>query len=103
MQTRREDFLASNYCRDHRIAVDVAADADGRLLGLRARIFMNAGAYSILPGFARCSRPLAGPPDPGPIPDSRHAYEASCVVTNKVPRGACRGVAMVTTTFSMER
>ena len=51
VQTRREDFLASNYCRDHRIAVDVAADADGRLLGLRARIVMNAGAYSILPGF----------------------------------------------------
>ena len=27
VQTRREDFLASNYCRDHRITVDVAADA----------------------------------------------------------------------------
>jgi carbon-monoxide dehydrogenase large subunit len=51
IQTRREDFLASSYSRDHRIAVEVAATRDGRLSGLRARILMNGGAYSILPGF----------------------------------------------------
>ena len=104
VQTRREDFLASNYCRDHRIAVDVAADADGRLLGLRARIVMNAGAYSILPGFGSMLEATgAARQILGPYRIPAYAYEASCVVTNKVPRGAYRGVAMVTTTFSMER
>src|SRR5262249_61069058 len=60
VQTRCEDFLASNYCREHRISVDVAADGDGRLRGLRARIVMKADAYSILPGFG------ALPAAPGP-------------------------------------
>ena len=103
VQTRREDFLASNYCRDHRIAVDVAADADGRLLGLRARIVMDAGAYSILPGFGSMLEAAARRQILGPYRIPAYAYEASCIVTNKVPRGAYRGVAMVTTTFSMER
>ncbi len=104
VQTRREDFLASNYCREHRISVDVAADGDGRLRGLRARIVMNGGAYSILPGFGSmleatgAARQLLGPYR---VP--AYEYEASSVVTNKVPRGAYRGVAMVTTTFTMER
>jgi len=104
VQTRREDFLASNYCRDHRIAVDVAAAADGRLLGLRARIVMDAGAYSILPGFGSMLEATgAARQILGPYRIPAYAYEASCIVTNKVPRGAYRGVAMVTTTFSMER
>jgi len=104
VQTRREDFLASNYCREHRISVDVAAGSDGRLLGLRARILMDGGAYSILPGFGSmleatgASRQILGPYR---VP--AYEYEATSVVTNKVPRGAYRGVAMVTTTFAMER
>ena len=104
VQTRREDFLASNYCREHRISVDVAADGDGRLLGLRARILMNGGAYSILPGFGSmleatgAARQLLGPYR---VP--AYEYEATSVVSHKVPRGAYRGVAMVTTTFTMER
>ena len=104
VQTRREDFLASNYCRDHRIAVDVAAGADGRLLGLRARVLMNAGAYSILPGFGSMLEATgAARQILGPYRIPAYAYEATSVVSHKVPRGAYRGVAMVTTTFSMER
>ena len=104
VQTRREDFLASNYCREHRIAVEVAAAADGRLLGLRARITMNAGAYSILPGFGSMLEATgAARQILGPYRIPAYEYEATCVVTHRVPRGAYRGVAMVTTTFTMER
>ena len=104
VQTRREDFLASNYCRDHRIAVEVAADGDGRLRGLRARILMDAGAYSILPGFGSMLEATgAARQILGPYRIPAYEYEATSAVTNKVPRGAYRGVAMVTTTFAMER
>lgn len=104
VQTRSEDFLCNNYCRDHRFAIEVAADAEGRLLGMRARVEMDAGAYAILPGFnsileaTGAARQILGPYR---IP--AYAYEAQTVVTNKVPRGAYRGVAMVTTVFSVER
>jgi len=104
VQTRREDFLASTYCREHRIAVELAADAGGRLLGLRARIHMNAGAYSILPGFGSMLEATgAARQILGPYRMPAYEYEATCVVSHKVPRGAYRGVAMVTTTFAMER
>ena len=104
VQTRREDFLASNYCRDHRISVDVAADAEGRLFGLRARIVMNAGAYSILPGFGSMLETTGAARQlPGPYRVPAYEYEATSVVSHKMPRGAYRGVAMVTTTFTMER
>jgi carbon-monoxide dehydrogenase large subunit len=104
VQTRREDFLASNYCREHRISVDVAAGTDGRLLGLRARILMDGGAYSILPGFGSMLEATgAARQILGPYRMPAYEYEATSVVTNKVPRGAYRGVAMVTTTFAMER
>jgi carbon-monoxide dehydrogenase large subunit len=103
-QTRREDFLASNYCREHRIAVEVAADAGGRLLGLRARILVNAGAYAILPGFGSLLEATGAARQlPGPYRLPAYEYEATSVVSHKVPRGAYRGVAMVTTTFTMER
>src|SRR5262245_36348571 len=104
VQTRREDFLASNYCREHRIAVEVAAGADGRLRGLRARILMNGGAYAILPGFGSMLEATgAARQILGPYRIPAYEYEAVSAVTNKVPRGAYRGVAMVTTTFAMER
>jgi carbon-monoxide dehydrogenase large subunit len=103
-QTRGEDLRCNNYCRDHRLTVEVGAESDGRLLGLRATVEMDAGAYAILPGFnsileaTGAARQILGPYR---IPC--YAYEAVTVVTNKVPRGAYRGVAMVTTTFTMER
>lgn len=104
VQSRGEDFLASNYCRDHRIAVEVAASRDGRLRGLRARITMNAGAYAILPGFGSMLEATgAARQILGPYRVAAYEYEATCVVSHKVPRGAYRGVAMVTTTFAMER
>ncbi|HVQ75462.1 MAG TPA: xanthine dehydrogenase family protein molybdopterin-binding subunit [Candidatus Binatia bacterium] len=104
VQTRREDLACNNYCRDHEIAVELAADADGHLRGLRVRIRMNAGAYALVPGFGAileatgAARQILGPYRVG-----HYGYEAEVVVSHRVPRGAYRGVAMVTTTFSMER
>jgi carbon-monoxide dehydrogenase large subunit len=104
VQTRGEDLLCNNYCRDHRLTVELAADGDGRLLAMRALVEMDAGAYAILPGFnsileaTGAARQLLGPYR---IP--AYGYVARTVVTTKVPRGAYRGVAMVTTVFAMER
>lgn len=104
VQTRSEDFLCNNYCRDHRLTVELAADADGRLLGMRALVEMDAGAYAILPGFNSILEATgAARQILGPYRVPAYGYVAQTVVTNKVPRGAYRGVAMVTTTFAVER
>ncbi|PYM67284.1 MAG: carbon monoxide dehydrogenase [Candidatus Rokuibacteriota bacterium] len=102
-QSRREDFLSNVYCRDSRVTLEMAASSDGVVLGMRARSVTNSGAYSILPFGAAHEATGAARQIPGPYRIRDYEYEAVAVVSNKPPRGAYRGVAMVTTTFCMER
>lgn len=103
VQGRLEDLQCNVYCRDHRITIELAATADGRVEGMRARVVTNAGAYSILPFGSTLEATGAARQILGPYRIASYAYEATAVVSNTQPRGAYRGVAMVTTTFSMER
>lgn len=103
IQSRSEDLRCNVYCRDHLFTVEIAASRDGSLLGMRAKILTNAGAYSILPFGSTLEATGAARQILGPYRISCYEYEAVAVVSNKPPRGAYRGVAMVTTTFCMER
>jgi carbon-monoxide dehydrogenase large subunit len=47
--TRRESFLADIHAREQTVDVEVAADADGTLRGMRARITAAVGPYSAYP------------------------------------------------------
>jgi carbon-monoxide dehydrogenase large subunit len=51
VEDRRESFLAAPQGRGMRGAVELALDADGRMLGLRARLLADLGAY-LLPSTA---------------------------------------------------
>ena len=51
-ETRRENLAAASHAREARIDLEAAADADGVLLGLRARVVSDAGAYHIYPADA---------------------------------------------------
>jgi carbon-monoxide dehydrogenase large subunit len=103
IQTRRESFLSDVHCRESRVRLRMAATRDGRILAMRATAVTNTGAYSILPFGATHEATGAARQVLGPYRVPAYAYEALAVVSNKPPRGAYRGVAMVTTTFCMER
>ena len=45
VETRSEHLMATNHGRDQVVDYELAADAEGRILGLRARIVQNLGAY----------------------------------------------------------
>ncbi|PYO01127.1 MAG: carbon monoxide dehydrogenase [Candidatus Rokuibacteriota bacterium] len=47
--TRRESFLSDIHAREQTIDVEVGADADGLLTGMRARITAAVGPYSAFP------------------------------------------------------
>jgi carbon-monoxide dehydrogenase large subunit len=47
--TRRESFLSDIHAREQTVEVEVAADADGTLRGMRARIVAAVGPYSAYP------------------------------------------------------
>jgi aerobic carbon-monoxide dehydrogenase large subunit len=102
-ETRRENLAAASHAREARIELEAAADADGVLLGLRARVVSDAGAYHIHP-LTQALEPLGTSAIlPGPYRTPAYAYECVAVATNKPPLGAYRGVGMAFAAFAMER
>jgi carbon-monoxide dehydrogenase large subunit len=49
VSTRREAFVSDIHARDQAIEIEVGADRDGRLRGMRARITAAVGPYSAFP------------------------------------------------------
>lgn len=103
IEDRREHLIASIHARDHEHTLEAYVSADGRLLGLKADITVDNGAYSTYP-FTSAGEPgMVGKVLPGPY--DFHAYEATfrAVATNKCPIGTYRGVARPSAVFSQER
>ncbi len=44
-ESRTENFQATSHGRDHRQEVEMAATSEGKILGLRAKVWANLGAY----------------------------------------------------------
>ena len=103
VETRRENLAAAAQAREERVEVEAAADAAGVLLGLRARVLSDAGAYHIYPLTAALEPLGTAAILPGPYLTPAYAYEAVAVATNKPPLGAYRGVGMTMGAFVMER
>jgi aerobic carbon-monoxide dehydrogenase large subunit len=103
VESRRENLLAASQAREARIEVEVAAEASGALLALRARVISDAGAYHIYP-LTQALEPLGTCSIlPGPYRTPAYAWELMAVATNKPPVGAYRGVGMPLAVFAMER
>src|SRR6058998_1603836 len=101
--SRRENLAAASQAREGRVEIEAAADRDGVLLGLRARIIADNGAYHIHPLTAALEPPGTAAILPGPYRTPAYAWEALAVATNKPPLGAYRGVGMTMGAFVMER
>jgi carbon-monoxide dehydrogenase large subunit len=103
VETRRENLAAAAQAREGRVEVDVAADGDGVLLALRARVMSDAGAYHIYP-LTQALEPMGVASIlPGPYRTPAYAWEACAIATHKPPLGAYRGVGMTFGAFAMER
>jgi carbon-monoxide dehydrogenase large subunit len=103
VEDRSEHLQAANHARDQRITFSAAVTKDGRVLGLRAKVLSNVGAYAIRPhgpllDASTCAGLITGPYD---IPN--YEYESYALVTNRCPEGPYRGVGMVTAVFTHER
>ena len=101
IEDRLEHLVASNHSREVSCEVEVAANRDGTLLGLRAAVYGDMGGYirthgSVVPALT--AGQLTGPYR---IP----AYHASinCVMTNKTGTGTYRAPGMYEACFIRER
>ncbi|MGH2450871.1 MAG: xanthine dehydrogenase family protein molybdopterin-binding subunit [Candidatus Limnocylindria bacterium] len=103
VEDRVEHLVASIHARDHLHVVEAYVDEGGRVLGLRAQIVVDAGAYSVYPWTAASDPGMAAKVLLGPYDVSNYEVEDIAVATNKCPLGTYRGVARPSAVFTMER
>ncbi|HSE93918.1 MAG TPA: xanthine dehydrogenase family protein molybdopterin-binding subunit [Methylomirabilota bacterium] len=99
---RREDLLTSTQAWDEIVDAELAVDAHGAILGLRARVVADIGAYSIYPWTASIEVIQVVSFLPGPYRVEHYAAEALGVATNKAPMGPYRGVGRPVSVFVTE-
>jgi carbon-monoxide dehydrogenase large subunit len=103
IETRRENLAAATQAREQRVEIEAAADADGTLRALRARLVSDMGAYHVYPLTGALEALGAASILPGPYRTPAYAFEIVAVATTKPPLGAYRGVGMTMGAFVMER
>lgn len=101
IEDRRESFIATNHSREMECELEIAADRDGTILGMRARILADMGAYvrtngGVVP--AKAAQLL-----PGPYRIANFSCEVNAFVTNKTPVGTYRGPGRYEANFFRER
>lgn len=100
---RLEDLLATSQAFDELIEAELAVDNDGKLLGLRAEVIGDIGAYSIYPWTGALEPVQVVSFLPGPYRLEHYRGRTRGVLTPKPPTGPYRGVGRPSSTFAMER
>lgn len=101
IEDRREHLLASNHSREMECELSVAAARDGTLLGLRARLAVDMGAYMRTNGGVMPSK--AAQFLLGPYRLRHFACDVELAMTNKTPVGTYRAPGRFEANFFRER
>ena len=101
IETRRENLMAANHARETTWQAEMAFAADGGVVGMRAVIHADIGAYvrtaALVP--AEFGASLL----PGPYRVPAYACDLWSVVTNKTPAGTLRSPGRPECNFVRER
>lgn len=100
---RMEDLISTNQAFDEHVEAHLAVDADGNIIGLKADVIGDVGAYSIYPWTAALEPVQVISFLPGPYRSPAYAARTRAVATPKTPQGAYRGVGRPGAVFVMER
>lgn len=88
VEDRRESLLSTNHAREVEYDVEMGFDAEGRIVGLRAVIHADIGAYVRTAGLVPAEFGASLLPGPYRVPN--YACDLWSVVTNKTPVGTLR-------------
>jgi carbon-monoxide dehydrogenase large subunit len=99
--TRREDFETTNQARGSVCESELALDADGRILGLRARIVSPLGASLMFAAPGSPSNHARCLPGAYVVPSCEIAVDGA--LTNTAPVSAYRGAGRPEACFVIER
>lgn len=100
---RLEDLSGTSQAFDELIEAELAVTQDGTLIGLRADVIGDVGAYSIYPWTAALETVQVVSFLPGPYRMEHYRGRIRGVLTPKPPTGPYRGVGRPSSTFAMER
>lgn len=100
-EDRREHMMATNHSREIYCDVEIACASDGLVLGLRATVTADMGAYVGTTGGILASR--TGQFLPGPYRIPNLSLDIRSVLTNKTPAGSYRGPGRFESNFFRER
>lgn len=101
IETRTENIQASNHGRGVLANMKVYAKKSGRVTGVEAQVYVDAGAYAV--GLNVFAPRFIGFQITGPYAIDRAYVEAYSVCTNKVPLGPYRGAGRPEAAFFIER
>ena len=101
IEDRREHLIAANHSRELDCVLEVAATRTGDIIGMRARVRGDLGAYVRTNGGVAPSRAVQFLPGPYRIP--AFSCDMQAVLTNKTPSGTYRGPGRFEANFCRER
>ena len=101
IEDRRESLMATNHARQVEYQVEMGFDRDGRILGLRALIHADIGAYVRTAALVPAEFGAALFPGPYRVPS--YDCDLWSVVTNKTPAGTLRSPGRPECNFARER
>ena len=101
IEDRREHMLTVVHAREMDLKLELALSSDGTILGLRAQILSDQGAYFRTLGTVNPSLCVTGLP--GPYKIQNYEGEVVCVLTNKSPSSPYRGAGGPEAVFARER
>jgi carbon-monoxide dehydrogenase large subunit len=100
-EDRREHMMSTVHSRESRCDLEIACSSTGLIMGLRARVTADIGAYMSTTGGILASR--TGQFLPGPYRIPHVGLQILSVVTNKTPAGSYRGPGRFESSFFRER
>jgi CO/xanthine dehydrogenase Mo-binding subunit len=101
IESRRENLMSANHAREVAYEVEMGFDGDGRILGIRAVIHADIGAYVRTAALVPAEFGAALLPGPYRVPS--YACDLWSVVTNKTPAGTLRSPGRPECNFVRER
>lgn len=100
IEDRREYFTNAVHERDQYWNLEIAVDADAKVLGIRGKLLHDMGSYAIQdPNIPYNSASTMT----GPYMVGNFEVEVTIVATNKTPVSSIRGAGYPQAAFSMER
>ncbi len=91
IEDRNEHLQASGHAREEQMKIEAAVTSDGRLLGLKARLLIDQGAFPCLPYAAALFPTMIRDLLPGPYRFEAMQFEGLVLATNKAWNVPYRG------------